>query len=76
MESLNDIFVEEEARLLTATRAEIAAEKAAWNALTDEERAAHTAAVEAKYSDIFDVADSDDDDSEDEPEEDDDNHDS
>ena len=36
---LNDIFAEEEARLLAESRAEMAREQAQWNALTEEQKA-------------------------------------
>jgi len=52
MQTLSEIMAEEEARRLAETRAEVAAEKAAWDALTPEEQAAAIAAREAKYADL------------------------
>jgi len=48
----DEIEADDAARLAT-TRREIAAEKAAWDALTPEQQAAHTAAVEAKFGDVL-----------------------
>lgn len=67
-ESLADIMAEEEERLLAEAVAEREAEKAAWDALTPEQRAAETARFEAKYADM---PDDDDDDPEDDDEDDD-----
>jgi len=50
MANLFDLIAEEEAKALAETRRQIAAEKAAWDALTQEERDAHTKAVEDKYA--------------------------
>lgn len=47
-EPLGDIFAAEEARRIEETRRELEAEAAAWNALTDEERAERLAAAERK----------------------------
>lgn len=47
-ESLADIFAGEEARRIEETRRELEAEAAAWNALSDEERARRLAAAELK----------------------------
>ena len=50
--SLWDELDAEREQALEQTRREIAAEKLAWDALTPEQQAAHTAAVEAKFADI------------------------
>lgn len=50
--NLFDMVAEDDARRLEQARAEIAAEKAAWDALSPEDQAAHIAAVEAKYPDV------------------------
>lgn len=47
-EPLGDIFAAEEARRIEETRRELEAEAAAWNALSDEERAERFAAAERK----------------------------
>lgn len=49
-----DEFAAEEAARLEQARREIAAEKAAWNALTLEQQAASIAAREAKFADVPD----------------------
>lgn len=51
-----DDLADEDAQRLERVRAEIAAEKAAWDALTPEQQAAHTAQVEAKFA-LGDVED-------------------
>ena len=43
MANLSDLIAEEEAKRIAEARAEIAAEKAAWDALTPEQQAAETA---------------------------------
>ncbi|CAB5187270.1 hypothetical protein UFOVP166_26 [uncultured Caudovirales phage] len=68
MEDFNDIFREEEARLLAEGRADIAAETAAWNALTQTERDAITAEREARFAALDDAAEDDEGDDEDEDE--------
>lgn len=50
MANLSDLFKEEEEARLATARAEIAQEKAAWDALTPEEREQLSAAYEAKYA--------------------------
>jgi predicted Fe-S protein YdhL (DUF1289 family) len=70
--NLDDMFREEEERLVARHRLEAAAEKASWDALSDEERAAVLAAREAKWSafaDACEAQDDDDDDDDDEEEE-------
>ncbi|MGL5736894.1 MAG: hypothetical protein ACRCYS_18675 [Beijerinckiaceae bacterium] len=52
--NLSDLIAEEEARIVAEARVEMAAEKDAWDALTDEQRAAHIAAVEAKFANVPD----------------------
>ena len=52
--SLWDDLAKEDAARVEATRAEIAKEKAEWDALSDEEKAARITAVEAKYLDAPD----------------------
>jgi len=69
MENLNDIFREEEDRLLAEARAEIAAENAAWWALTQAERDAITAAREARYAALAEASEEDDEEEEDEEDE-------
>lgn len=49
-QTLGEIMREEDESRLVAARREIAAEKAAWDALTDEERAATIAAAEDKWA--------------------------
>lgn len=49
MEDLNDLFREEEERLLATAREDIAAIDAAWAALTQAERDAAIADWEARY---------------------------
>lgn len=63
MTSLADLFAEEEAKNVAKVRAEMAEEKAAWDALTDAERADLIAANAAKWEARFAGCD-------DEPEED------
>lgn len=53
-ENLGDFFAAEERRRLDEARAEIAAERAKWDAMTDAERAAATAAYEARFPDVDD----------------------
>jgi len=57
MESLDDIFREEEELRLAETRREIAAEQAVWAALTPEQQAAVIAASEAKWAAYQDAID-------------------
>lgn len=64
--SIWDEIEKEDAIRLAHTRREIAAEKLAWDALTPEQKAAHTAAVEAKFADVPDVDEDDDEEDEDE----------
>lgn len=59
-ESLADMMREEDERRLAEARAEIAAEQAEWDALTPEQKAARTAAYEAKYGDVPDDLDEED----------------
>lgn len=59
-ESLADIMASEEARRLDEARAEIAAEKAAWDALSPDDQARAIEAVEAKFADWDQPDDSDD----------------
>jgi hypothetical protein len=72
MENMTDIFREEETRLLAEGRAAIAAETAAWNALSQAERDAITAEREARFAALddadegYDDGDDDEDDDEDE----------
>jgi len=68
MENMTDIFREEEARLLAEGRAAIAAETAAWNALSQAERDAITAEREARFAALDDAAEDDEGDDEDEDE--------
>lgn len=68
-QSFADMLREEEDRLVAQARAEIAAEEAAWNALSDEERAAINAERAAKWDAFADAADAADADSEDDEEE-------
>lgn len=51
-ESLRDIMAKEEARLLAEAKKEIAAEKAAWDAMTPEAQANARAVIEAKYPNV------------------------
>lgn len=67
-QSLADIMREDDDRRLAEARAEIAAERAEWDALTPEQQADRSAAYEAKYGDIPD--DPADDDEEDDGDED------
>lgn len=57
MPNLFDMIADDEAAALAQTRLDIAREKAEWDALTPEQQAAHTAAVEAKYADVPDIDD-------------------
>jgi len=66
MEDLNDIFREEEDRLLAEARTAIAAENAAWYALTQEERDAITEARLARFPDLPEADEGDEDEDEDE----------
>ena len=67
MQSLDDIFKAEQAKGLEKFRAELAAEQAAWAALTPEQQAEIIAAREAKYAaDFPDRAEEPDDDEDDE----------
>jgi hypothetical protein len=54
MPSLDDLMRDEEAHRLARARAEIAAEKAAWEAFSPEQKAAHVAAAEARFADVPD----------------------
>lgn len=70
MANLMDLFAEEEEIRLAQSRAEIAAERAAFEAKSPEERAAITAAREAFWESLHDIAfvaneEDDDDDEED-----------
>lgn len=62
--SLDDLFEEEEERRRAQARMEIAAEKAAWDALTPEQKAAQIAAIEVKFANVpdcdGDISDEDD----------------
>lgn len=72
IETLADIFAEEEERRTAEARREIAAEQAAWDALTPEEKAAKLAENEAKwaaYADAVEAAEAEPDEDEDEEEE-------
>lgn len=51
--SLDDLMREEEDRLTAKAHAEIAAEKAAWDALPPEEQAERIRQIEAKYDDLM-----------------------
>jgi hypothetical protein len=55
--NLFDMIAEDEAKAVAATRAEMAAEKAAYDALPQEEKDRRTAEVEAKWGDTphFDI---------------------
>lgn len=57
MVSLAELMAEEEAKRLAEARAEIAAEKKAWNALTFEEKVAITDARNAKYAALDELPD-------------------
>lgn len=61
MQSLADIFAQEEARLSAEALAEAQAEQAAWDALSDDERAAIIEARADKIEAMFDIAEADDD---------------
>ncbi len=65
MMTLGELLEGEDAARLAQARAEIAAEKAAWDALSPEEREAKTAAFEAKYETMFEASLEDEDDEED-----------
>ena len=72
--NLDDMFREEEERRVAQHRLETAAESAAWDALSDEERAAVIAARDAKWNAFADACeaqagDDDDDDNDDNEEE-------
>ena len=54
MATLDELFSPIEAENLARARAELAAEKVKWGAMTPEQQAAHIAAVEAKYANITD----------------------
>jgi len=54
MASLADLMAEDEAFRLEEARREIAAEKAAWDALSPEQQAAAIAAREAKFANVPD----------------------
>ena len=72
MENLNDIFAEEEARRLAEAKAEMAKEKAAYDALSDEEKAklaADREAYWAKWEAALEAAGIDEDEDEDEDDE-------
>lgn len=56
MPTLGEIMREEEDRLLAKAREEIAREKAAWDALSPEQKAVHVAAIEAKFAAFDDLA--------------------
>lgn len=64
MENLNDIFREEEDRLLAEQRAEIATIDAAWQALTQAERDAAIADWEARYPNPVEASEEDEEDEE------------
>lgn len=68
-ESLADIMAEEEARRLAEARAEIAAEKRAWDAMNPAEQAEVIAKREAKFADVPDIDEGDDLDDEDDGDE-------
>lgn len=61
MMDISDIFEEEEKRLLAEGRASIAADDAAWAALTQDQRDAISKSREERFADV-DAADDDDDD--------------
>lgn len=73
-QTLGDIFLEEEKRLLEKGREEIAQEKAAWDALPESEKQRINAEREARFANTPDSTDSGED--EDEPEDDEEFHDS
>ncbi len=60
--NLSELMAEEETRLRAEAQAEIAAEKAAWDALTPEQQAAVIAAREAKYEAMFEASNESDED--------------
>jgi hypothetical protein len=60
--TLADLIREDEEKAIAKTRAEIAAENAAWRALTDEQRAAINEQRDAYWRDLEDRVDSDDED--------------
>jgi len=64
--NLGDMFREEEERRVAQHRIEAAAEKASWDALTDEERATIIAARDAKWSAFADACEAQDDDDDEE----------
>lgn len=66
MEDLNDLFREEEERLLATAREDIAAIDAAWAALTQAERDAILAAHEASLPDLPEADEEEEDEDEDE----------
>lgn len=71
--TLGEMFAEEEARRVAETRREREAERAAWNALSDEERAERIAAGERKLEEFeaaLEAADDDEETDEDEDEDD------
>lgn len=59
MEDLTSLFAEEEARRLAEARAEIAKEKAVYDALSPEQKAAKNAEYEAKYAHFDDLVEAD-----------------
>ena len=65
MQNIFDLIREDEEKAIAQTRKEIAEEKAAWDALTQEERDAINKAREDKYPDIPDEPDLDSEDYED-----------
>ena len=73
--SLDEMFNDEDTRKLEETRAEIAKEKAEWDALPQAERDRINAAREDKLNNMFSAAESSTDEEEEEEEEDEDNFD-
>jgi len=68
-EFMGDIFAEEEAKRLAEGRAEIAAEKAAWEALSQAERDRISKDRADRYEEMFELAQEDDEDEQDEEDE-------
>lgn len=70
MQSFHEMLQEEEAKRLAEARAEIAKEKADWDALSSEAKAAKAAEFEAKYERLFEASECDDEDLDEEDEDD------
>ena len=68
-EFMGDIFAEEEAKRLAEGRAEIAAEKAAWEDLSQAERDRISKDRADRYEEMFELAQEDDEDEQDEEDE-------